>query len=139
MGSISKKYKHIELRMDPKIKIISTYRTQLEKLLATASQEPEVLKPVEIKVVFGAVAGTVNGNIFITCGKFGTALKLPPDTLSKLFEEMGAKTLKYFPKGRVKKGYALLPQEILTDLETLRRLVRESIGFVSDSGQGIGS
>jgi len=36
---------------------------------------------LEFKNFFGAVTGYVDGHIFVSCGKFGVALRLPPDTL----------------------------------------------------------
>jgi len=84
---------------------------------------------LEFKKIFGAVAGYVNGNIFISRGKFGVALKLPPKTLESLFKEDGVKRLKYFPNGHVKKDYAVLSQPILDDSSRLKKLVDQSIKF----------
>lgn len=65
--------------------------------------------------VFGAVAGYVDGNIFISSGKFGLALKLPSATIEHLLEERGVRQLKYFPNGHVKRNYVVLPKRILED------------------------
>lgn len=59
---------------------------------------------IEFKNCFGAIAGYVRGRIFISCGKFGIALKLPKEVLDELFKERGVKRLKYFPQGARKKG-----------------------------------
>lgn len=82
------------------------------------------------KNVFGAVAGYVHGQIFISCGKFGVALRLPPEALADLFKVKGAKPLKYFPKGHTKKEYAVLPKRTLDDQHQFRKLVDESINYV---------
>ena len=71
----------------------------------------------------------MDGNIFISCGRFGTALKLPVETVASLLEEKGVKRLKYFPNGHVKKNYAVLPGRILQDKDRMKRLLRQSIRF----------
>lgn len=80
--------------------------------------------------VFGALAATVNGQIFISSGTFGLALKLPPKLGKKLLSEKGVKHLKYFKKGHVKKDYVVLPKRILLDQRCMKRLVDASIRFV---------
>ncbi len=82
------------------------------------------------KNVFGAVGGYVNGEIFISCGKFGTALRLPLNTLNTLFQEKKAVHLKYFPDGHIKKEYAVLSKQVLENKHQLKKLVDESIKFV---------
>ena len=85
---------------------------------------------LEFKNVFGAVGGYLNGRIFISCGKFGVALRLPPEILNELFKEKKAKHLKYFPKGHTKKEYAVLSKKILNNKHRLKKLVDESIKYV---------
>lgn len=77
------------------------------------------------------MAGYVDGRIFSSCGKFGLALRLPEKILVELFKEKGAVPLRYFPKGHVKKEYAVIPQRILKDPARLKRLVDQSIRFAS--------
>jgi hypothetical protein len=108
------------------------YRDQLEILLKRARPRIADTHDLQFKNCFGAVAGYVNGNIFISCGEFGVALKLPPKTLVTLFESKEAKPLKYFPKGHVKKDYAVLSKRILDDPLIIKKLVDKSIKF---SGQ----
>ena len=71
----------------------------------------------------------MDGNIFISCGRFGTALKLPSEIVASLLEEKGVKRLKYFPTGHVKKNYAVLPRRILQDQSRIKKLIRQSIRF----------
>lgn len=85
---------------------------------------------IKFKKVFGATGGYVNGKIFITCGKFGVALKLPKEILSTLFLEKDIKHLKYFPRGHIKKEYAVLSIRVLEDKNRLKRLMNESIIYV---------
>ena len=106
------------------------FRDELATFLEQARPELPTKHELEFKNVFGAVAGYVNGQIFITRGKFGTALKLPDDTLSLLFREPDVQPLRYFANGHVKKEYAVLPGRILEDPHRLSDLVHESIEYV---------
>lgn len=81
------------------------------------------------KNVFGAVGGYVNGRIFISCGTFGIALKLPPEILETLFKDKDVKPLKYFRKGHVKKEYAVLPQRILNNRHLFKKLLDKSMAW----------
>ena len=85
---------------------------------------------MEFRNLFGAAAAYVEGRIFASCGRFGIALKLPPETRDGLFREDGAERLKYFPRGHVKKEYAVLPERILEDAERFGTLVDESVAYV---------
>ena len=104
---------------------------KLTKLLHGARPRLATTHDLEFKNVFGAVGGYVIGNIFVSCGNFGVALKLPPRSIARLLEERGTKHLKYFPRGHVKKDYVVIPRRIIDDSEGFRRLVNSSIRFVS--------
>ena len=106
------------------------YFEKITKILEQASPKLATIYRLEFKNVFGAVGGYVNSRIFISCGKFGVALKLPPKTLENVFQKKGAKHFKYFPKGRVKKEYAVLPKRITEDTRQFRKLVGESVRYV---------
>ena len=105
------------------------YHERLSIILIGARPRLTTTHDLEFKSCFGAVAGYVRGEIFVSCGKFGLALKLPPGLLEKLFEEKGVVPLKYFEKGHVKKNYAVLPKRILEDKERLKKLIDASIRF----------
>jgi hypothetical protein len=107
----------------------NNYREQIAELLARAYPELAATHRLEFNNVFGAVGGYVNGRIFASCGKFGFALRLNPETLRALFREKEAGPLKYFPNGHVKKEYALLPKRILEEEGRLRKLVKESVQY----------
>jgi len=85
---------------------------------------------LEYKNCFGAVAGYIEGQTFISCGKFGVASKLPPKTIAEFSKEKDVKPLKYFPNGHVKKDYAVLPDRILEDRNQFKKLIERSIRFV---------
>ena len=103
------------------------YLKQLMVLLKQAHPRIMSTHRLVFKNVFGAVGGYVNGRIFISCGMFGVALKLPPKTLGTLFKKTDVKHLKYFPKGHIKKEYAVLPKRILNNKAQFKKLVDISI------------
>ena len=106
------------------------YLNEITTPLKQARPKLSTTHRLEFKNVFGAVGGYVNGKIFVSYGKFGVALRLPPDTLDMLFQEKEAKHLKYFPSGHVKKEYAVLSKQITKDMRRFRKLVDESTQHV---------
>jgi len=107
----------------------NVYRTQIAELINTAYPQLATTHRLEFRNVFGAIGGYVNGRIFASYGKFGFALRLPPDILLPLFNEKAATHLKYFPKGHVKKEYGVLHKLILGDTTRLRALLKKSIQY----------
>jgi hypothetical protein len=106
---------------------ISEFLTQLQGELKRVHPKLAGSRRLEFKHYFGAAAGYVDGRIFVSCGEFGTALKLPPDPLARLWREPGVMPLKYFPNGHVKKEYAVIPRRIIEDRVRFRSLVGKSI------------
>ena len=107
----------------------NNYLEEVTELLKQAHPKLTTQYQLEFKNVFGAVGGYVNGHIFISCGKFGVALKLSGEVLDELFREKDVKHLRYFPKGHIKKEYAVLPKRILEDKSQLKKHVNESIKY----------
>lgn len=118
------------LEVSEKEMMRNKYSGEVTALLKQARPRLAATHSLTFKNVFGAVAGYVDGQIFISCGKFGVALRLPPEALADLFKEKGAKRLKYFPNGHIKKEYAVLPKRILDDQHQFRKLVDQSINYV---------
>lgn len=106
------------------------YLIRITKLISLARPRLSQTHHLEYKNCFGAVAGTIGGCIFISCGKFGVALKLPPKKIVELSKEGDVKPLKYFPKGHVKKDYAVLPTIILENQNQFKKLIENSLNFV---------
>ena len=106
------------------------YLEKITKILEQASPKIAATHRLEFKNVFGAVGGYVNGRIFISCGKFGVALKLPSKILEGLFNKKAAKHLKYFPKGHIKQEYAVLPERVTKNTNQFRQLINESVKYV---------
>ncbi len=105
------------------------YLRTLRCLLERTSPRLARYYRLEFKNCFGAIAGYVNGNIFVSCGRFGVALRLPQSELDRLFNKAGAAPLRYFPNGHVKKEYAVLPPRVLRDQDRLSELVRKSVRY----------
>lgn len=108
------------------------YLDRITKLISLARPRLSQTHHLEYKNCFGAIAGYVEGKIFITCGKFGVALKLPSKKIAELSKERGVKPLQYFPNGHVKKDYAVLPRRILENKSQLKKLINNSLKFVLD-------
>lgn len=60
----------------------------------------------------------------------GFAIKLPEPSRYTLVNEQGAKHLRYFPGGPIKKDYVILPKAMLNKMRTLRHWVKVSIEYV---------
>ncbi len=106
------------------------FHKKLIKLLKQTRPRLAITYRLEFKRCFGAVAGYIDNHIFISCGKFGVALRLPPEVLDKLFKEKDVKHLKYFPRGHIKKEYVVLPKRILENMHQLKKIMDESIKYV---------
>lgn len=106
-----------------------TYPTQLKGLLSQTLPQLASSDQLSFKGVFGAVGGYIDGKIFISCGNFGIALRLPPVALQDVFEADDVQPLRYFPKGHIKRGYAVIPRRILEDRALLVQLMGESVSY----------
>ena len=107
----------------------SEYFNKIYKILKQTYPKFDTKYQLEFKNCFGAVAGYIDGHIFISCGKFGVALRLPPETLDNVFKEKGAKHLKYFPNGHIKKEYAVFPKRIMKSKQRFKGLIDRSIKY----------
>lgn len=83
------------------------YLEKLSNLIDELNVEADVTLPMEVKHFFNGAAFYVDGRICASWSPVGLAFKLPEDEASKLIDSGRAKPLKYFPKGHIKKGYAL--------------------------------
>lgn len=89
------------------------YLDKLSELVLKLKIEEEIPQPLETKHFFSGAALYIDKTIAVTWSPVGLAFKLPEDKVNKLIKSGKAKELKYFPKGHVKKGYALFenPEE----------------------------
>jgi TfoX/Sxy family transcriptional regulator of competence genes len=108
-----------------------SYRDELKGMLDRAIPRLASTHELSFKGVFGAVGGYIDGKIFVSCGNFGIALRLPPTVLEVVFRKEGVTQLRYFSKWHIKKEYAVLPTRILEADELLTKLVDESMRYAS--------
>ena len=106
------------------------YLEKLSELMKQAALGRFKNVKLEIKHFFSGAAVYANGKICMTLTPVGFAIKLPEKSQNILMNEKGAKHLRYFPKGPVKKDYVVLPKAMLKDMKTLRHLVKVSIEYV---------
>jgi hypothetical protein len=59
----------------------------------------------------------------------GFAIKLPETARKTLVKQQGAKYLRYFPKGPIKKDYVGLPESMLNEIRTLGSLAKTSVEY----------
>ena len=85
---------------------------------------------LEYKHFFSGAALYANGKICISLTPVGFAIKLPAVSWAALLKERGAKYLRYFPKGPIKRDYVVLPGSMLKEMKTLRRWVKVGIEYV---------
>jgi hypothetical protein len=83
------------------------YFEKLSKLINDLRIDADIGSSLEIKHFFSGAALYINGRICVTWSPVGLAFKLSQSEVSKLIESGEAIPLKYFPKGNIKKGYAL--------------------------------
>jgi TfoX/Sxy family transcriptional regulator of competence genes len=83
---------------------------------------------VVCKHFFSGAAAYANDRIFMTLTPVGLALKLPEESRAALIEH-GAKPLRYFPKGPIKKDYVVVPTKLATDEVALAPWIEQSIRY----------
>ena len=107
-------------------------REYLERLNALIGRLPSgSLKGVklECKHFFSGAAVYADGRICMSWTPVGFAIKLPETSRSALMNQQGAKYLRYFPKGPIKKDYVVLPKSMLREMSTLGRLAKTSVEY----------
>jgi TfoX/Sxy family transcriptional regulator of competence genes len=92
---------------------------------------------LEFKHFFSGAALYADGNICISLTPAGLALKLPEEDRKKLKKE-GARALRYFAKGPIKKEYVVVPGKIREDKRKLKRWTARAINYALPSTAGGG-
>lgn len=106
------------------------YLEQLRHLIDRHPFSRAEREKIVCKHFFSGAAAYVGGHIFITLTPKGLALKLPERTRERLLTE-GATPLRYFPKAPIKRDYAILPDHIAADPDSLAPLIRSSMIFAT--------
>jgi TfoX/Sxy family transcriptional regulator of competence genes len=89
---------------------------------------------IQCKHFFGGAAAYASGKIFMTLTPVGLALKLPEASRERLIA-LGARPLRYFPTGPIKKDYVVVPDGLAHDRAALAPWIKESIGFAQASAK----
>jgi len=83
------------------------YVNKLSLLVEKVGLNDKVLSEIEIKHFFSGAALYINKTICVSWSPAGLAFKLGEEESSNLINSHKAIPLKYFPKGHIKKGYAV--------------------------------
>ena len=104
----------------------------LEKLnaLITAANIKHESHNLEIKHFFSGAALYSNGAICASLSPMGIGFKLGDTESENLIKIGAAVPLKYFPKGHIKKGYALFENPDLSDIDKWKSLLHKSVSLV---------
>ena len=105
------------------------YLEKLSSILQEAATDRFKNVHFECKHFFSGAAVYADGRICMSLTPAGFAIKLPEDLREVLLKEYGAKTLRYFPKGPIKKDYVVLPREMLNNKNDLKRWVKATIEY----------
>jgi len=100
----------------------------LRSLLAATTARLDREIKIECKHFFSGAAAYANGRIFMTMTSVGVALKLQREFHAELTRR-GARPLRYFPQGPIKKDYLILPDRIVRDAAVLTPWVVKSAQF----------
>lgn len=83
------------------------YFEKLNDLISQLNLESDILKTIEVKHFFSGAALYINNKICASWSPSGLAFKLPQQEVDNLINHGKAIPLKYFPKGHIKKNYAV--------------------------------
>ena len=108
--------------------MVALHVDTLRSLLRTAEADLDRSITIECKHFFTGAAAYANGRIFMTLTNVGTALKLPSASRARLIDQ-GARPLRYFPNGPVKKDYVIVPKRMAGDADILAPWIVESVRF----------
>jgi len=97
------------------------YYKKLSNLLIELDIKKDVTQSMDVKHFFSGAALYVNQSICASWSPVGLAFKMPEHEANKLINSGEAIPLKYFPKGNVKKGYALFENPNIIKTEQLKK------------------
>ena len=105
------------------------YLEQLNALIGRLTSGSLKGVKLECRHFFSGAAVYAEGRICMSWTPVGFAIKLPETSRSTLVNQQGAKYLRYFPKGPIKKDYVVLPGSTLKEMRTLGRLAKTSVEY----------
>ena len=105
------------------------YLEQLTALVKQATLGRFSDESLECKHFFSGAALYANGKICMSLTPVGLAFKLPEEMRSGLMNKRGAKHLRYFPKGPIKRDYIVMPKAMQKDTRAVRHWTKISIEY----------
>jgi len=114
--------------------VAEPYLQDLQSLLARSAPKRGRVVTITCKHFFAGAAAYVDGTIFMSLTPVGLALKLPEDARTEL-RKLGAKPLRYFPKGPNKKDYVVVSARLAKDSKALSPWIAQSIAFAQAGGK----
>lgn len=105
------------------------YLTELRNLASTCPSLKRFTEILSYKHFFSGAAAYFEKQIFLSISPVGLSLKLSNEDCLELLA-LGGTALQYFPKAPIKKGYVVVPPEILKDEKKLNSWIARSIAFV---------
>ena len=112
------------------MRMAKQYLEQLSLLMERVAPS-NVRGTLECRHFFSGAAVYSKGRICMSLTPVGFAIKLPEESRIILIKQKGAKSLRYFPKGPIKKDYVVLPKAVLSDIKALRNWVKASVTYVA--------
>jgi hypothetical protein len=109
--------------------VAQEYLKQLSTLIGRLTSGSLKGVELECKHFFSGAAVYANGRICMSWTPVGFAIKLPETSRCTLVNQHGARHLRYFPKGPIKKDYVILPKSMLKEIRTLGRLAKASVEY----------
>ena len=103
------------------------YLDKLSALINETKIEDEIDINLEAKHFFSGAALYKNEAMCASLSPVGIAFKLPEIEVAELIESGKAIPLKYFPKGHIKKGYALFEKPDLTKKEQWKQYLLKAL------------
>lgn len=110
--------------------MVETHLQDLQSLLERVAPNLAPGTALECKHFFSGAAVYAGGRVFMSLTPAGLALKLPAEARQQL-TEAGARPLRNFPKGPIKKEYVVLPEKLARDDNALVPWIEESIRYTS--------
>ena len=86
------------------------YFEKLNHLISQLNLDKDILRAIEVKHFFSGAALYINNQICASWSPSGLAFKLPLQEVNSLINNGKAIPLRYFPKGNIKKDYAVFEE-----------------------------
>ena len=106
------------------------YLDELTALIQASSLANVDAAPIDCRHFFSGAAAYVQGQVFALFTPVGLSLKLSPADCQELTAKHGAKPLRQFPRGPIKRDYVVLSPAMRRDPAALRPWLQASVAHV---------